>query len=44
MREQKFFSNGPGYMTKMAATPICGKNPLMIFPSTRNLIAFGLVM
>ena len=27
----KVCSNGPGHMTKMAATPIYGKNPLKIF-------------
>ena len=26
MGERKFFLNGPGHMTKMAATPIYGKN------------------
>ena len=26
----KVCSNGPGHMTKMAATPIYGKNPLKI--------------
>ena len=26
--EMKVCSNGPGHMTKMAATPIYGKNPL----------------
>ena len=24
--ERKYDINGPGHMTKMAATPICGKN------------------
>ena len=38
-------SNGPGHMTKMAATPIYGKNPLKIFFSnTRRPITFGLSM
>ena len=30
-RGMKDCSNGPGHMTKMAATPIYGKNPLKIF-------------
>ena len=30
MREREVCSNGPGHMTKMAATPISGKNPLKI--------------
>ena len=29
----KVYINGPGHMTKMAATPIYGKNPLKIFYS-----------
>ena len=41
----KVCSNGPGLMTKMAATPIYGKNPLKIFFSrTRRLIPLGLGM
>ena len=27
MGEPKFFSNGPGHLTKMATTPIFGKTP-----------------
>ena len=30
----KVFINGPGHMTKMAATPIYGKNPSKIFSRT----------
>ena len=30
----KVYINGPGHMTKMAATPIYGKNPLKIFSRT----------
>ena len=41
----KVCSNGPGHMTKMAAMPIYGKNPLKIFFSkTRRPIALGLGM
>ena len=37
--------NGPGHMTKMAAMPIYGKNPLKIFFSrTRRLMTMGLGM
>ena len=28
----KVCSNGPGYMTKLVATPIYGKNPLQYSP------------
>ena len=35
-RERKFCSNGPGHMTKMAATPIYGKNILKIFSRSRR--------
>ena len=31
----KVSSNGPGHMTKMAAIPIYGKNPLKIFRTRR---------
>ena len=31
--------NGPGHMTKMAATPIYGKNPSKIFSGTGGLIS-----
>ena len=38
-------SNGPGHMTKMAATPIYGKNSLKIFFSrTRRPMTWGLDM
>ena len=38
-------SNGPGHMTKMAATPIYGKNPLKIlFSRTRRPMTLGLGM
>ena len=38
-------SNGPGHVTKMAATHIYGKNPLKIFFSrTRRLMTLGLGM
>ena len=41
----KVCSNGPGHMTKMAAMPIYGKNPLRIFFSrTRRPITSGLGM
>ena len=41
----KVCSNGPGHMTKMAATPIYGKNPLKIFFSrTRKPMTLGLGM
>ena len=39
----KVCSNDPGHMTKMAAMPIYGKNPLKIFFSrTRRPITLGL--
>ena len=41
----KVCSNGRGHMTKMAATPIYGKNPLKIFFSrTRRPMTSGLGM
>ena len=41
----KVCSNGPDHMTKMAATPIYGKNPLKIFFSrTRRPMTLGLGM
>ena len=41
----KVCSNGPGHMTKMAAMPIYGKNPLKIFFSrTRRPMTLGLGM
>ena len=41
----KVCSNGSGHMTKMAATPIYGKNPLKIFFSrTRRPMTLGLGM
>ena len=40
----KVCSNGPGHMTKMATTPIYGKNPLKIFSRTRRRMALGLGM
>ena len=40
----KVCSNGPGHMTKMAATPIYGKNPSKIFSRTRRPMTFGLGM
>ena len=44
-RERKFVQNGPGHMTKMAASPIYGKNPLKIFFSrTRRQMTLGLGM
>ena len=36
--------NGPGHMTKMAATPIYGKKPLKIFSGTGRLILTKLGM
>ena len=46
MGERKFVQiNGPGHMTKMAAMPMYGKNPLKIFFSrTRRPITSGLGM
>ena len=45
MGKTKVYSNGPGHMTKMAAMPIYGKNPLKIFFSrTRRLMTLGLGM
>ena len=42
-RGTKVCSNGLGHMTKMAATPIYGKNPLKIFFSrTRRPMTLGL--
>ena len=32
----KVYSNGPGHMTKMAATPIYGKNPLKSSPEQED--------
>ena len=40
----KIFTNCSGHMTKMAATPIYGKNPLKIFSRTRMLITLELGM
>ena len=40
----KVCSNCPGHMTKMAATPIYGKNPLKIFSRTRRPMTLGLGM
>ena len=41
----KVCSNGPGHMTKMAAMPMYGKNPLKIFFSrTRRPMTLGLGM
>ena len=37
----KVCSNGPGHITKMAATPIYGKNPLEIFSRTRRPMTLG---
>ena len=36
----KVFINGPGHMTKMAATPIYGKNPSKIFFSRTGGLIF----
>ena len=45
MGEQKFVCGGLGYMTKMAATPIYGKNPSKIFfPRTKGPMALWLGM
>ena len=30
-------SNGPGHMTKIAAMPIYGKNPLKYYPEPKGL-------
>ena len=41
----KVCSNAPGHVTKMAAMPIYGKNPLKIFFSrTRRPMTLGLGM
>ena len=41
----KIYTNCTGHMTKMATTPIYGKNPLNIFFSgTKRLMALGLGM
>ena len=40
----KVCSNDPAHMTKMAATPIYGKNPLKIFSRTRGPMTLGLGM
>ena len=37
--EPKFFINGPGHMTKMAETPIYGKDPSKIFSATGRSIS-----
>ena len=37
----KVRSNGPSHMTKMATTPIYGKNPLTIFSRTRKPMTLG---
>ena len=39
----KACSNGPGHMTKMAAMPIYGKNPIKKFSITRRPMTLGLV-
>ena len=36
----KVYINGPGHMTKMAATPIYGKNPSKIFFSRTGRLIF----
>ena len=40
----KIYSKHLGQMTKMAATPIYGKNPLKIFSRTRRPMTLGLGM
>ena len=40
----KVCSSGSGHMTKMATTPIYGKNPIKIFSRTRRLMTLGLGM
>ena len=40
----KVYINGPGHMTKMAATPIYGKNPSKIFSRTGGPIFMKLGM
>ena len=42
-REMKIYTNGPGHMTKMATTPIFGKNPSKIFSRISGPIAVNLV-
>ena len=37
----KVCSNGPGHLTKMAAMPIYGQNPLKIYPRTRRPMTLG---
>ena len=44
-RLAKIFTNCTGYMTKMATTPMYGKNPLNVFFSgTKRPMALGLGM
>ena len=44
-RLAKIYTNCTGHMTKMATTPIYGKNPLdMIFSGTKRPMALGLSM
>ena len=40
-RSAKIYSNCTGHMTKMATTPIYGKNPLNIFFSGTKGIGLG---
>ena len=39
-----FYTNAIGHKTKLAATPISGKNPLKIFSRTSGQIAIELGM
>ena len=43
-RLAKIYTNSTGHMTKMATTPIYGKNPLSIFSGTKRPMALGLGM
>ena len=40
----KVCTNVPGHMTKVAPTPIEGKNPLKIFSGTKRPVTLGLGM
>ena len=43
-RLAKIYTDCAGHMTKMATTPIYGKNPFNIFSGTKRPMALGLGM